>query len=580
MSHGKAKLFHNGSIYLTGSESSNLKSGSYLGQALLCIDDKIVHIGDYDQVQMHAQQLISNGALSSEDLESMDLQGKFLLPGFIDSHVHLSMQGESLDKVDLEGCTSLEEIQKRISDEIVRRTLSAGDKIQVKRFTIPMLNGKIPQKEYLDACSPDGQVAIFIDARDLHSAWLSTAALKALRIDSNTSTPAGGAIHKDGQGSPTGYLEEAACVGLVWNNLPKLYTTQQRKQSIKHAIQSWLQQGVTSIVDMAMNQDTLSLLMQILDEEKELPIRIACHWLVERKDSHEENIAQVLQAKQIQKVLQDQKYEPWIRIAGIKIITDGVIDTCTASIWEPYANGKNSVEPIWPLEFLKPVVRMADELDLQCAVHAIGDKAVDSALDAIEYAVDTNGPKENRRHRIEHLELTKAHSVPRLQKLGVTASVQAVHASPAVQENWKNMLGHDDRCNRAFAYGDFLSQGVLVALGTDAPTAHVSALNNVYIATTRLAPEPIYAHLPPTTPQYALSLLDALNAATISGAIAEKQEHCKGSLDPGLYADFAILSIDVVQEQGGKSLLKAKVEQTWTGGKLVYQRSKQDTIDI
>lgn len=134
------------------------------------------------------------------------------------------------------------------------------------------------------------------------------------------------------------------------------------------------------------------------------------------------------------------------------------------------------------------------------------------------------------------------------------------------------MLGNDDRCQRAYAYGDFLSQGVLVALGTDAPTAHNSALHNIYLATTRLAPEPHHAHLPPTTPHFALTLLDALNAATISGAIAEKQEHRKGKLQQGLQADFVVLSVDVVREQGGQSLLKAKVEQTWVGGELAYER--------
>lgn len=255
-----------------------------------------------------------------------------------------------------------------------------------------------------------------------------------LKIDATTPTPAGGTIHRDSQNdaSPTGFLEEAAHVALVWNNLPKLYTTAQRKQTIRNGIDSWLRQGVGSIVDMAMTEDTLALLKQIADEGQ-MSIRIACHWLIERKDDEADNLAQVRRAKEVQRELQSQGYSPWLRIAGIKIISDGVIDGCTAALHEPYFNGNNA-EPIWPLSKLKPVVRLADELELQCAVHAIGDRAVDVGLDALEYAVDTNGPRVDRRHRIEHLELTKADSVPRLKKLGVTASVQAVHASPAVQE--------------------------------------------------------------------------------------------------------------------------------------------------
>lgn len=257
-----------------------------------------------------------------------------------------------------------------------------------------------------------------------------------LDITPSTPTPPGGKIHHDSDGTPTGFLEEAAHVALVWNKLPTLYTTSQRKQTIHNAIQSWLQQGVGSVVDMAMNQDTLSLLQEIFDESgarQRLPIRIACHWLIECKTSEEENLAQVHRAKQVQRHLQEKGIDPWIRIAGIKIITDGVIDGCTAALHLPYYNGANA-EPIWPSHRLNPVVQLADQLDLQCAVHAIGDKAVDIALDAFQFTLDANGDKCDRRHRIEHLELTRPESVPRLKELGVTASVQAVHASPAVQE--------------------------------------------------------------------------------------------------------------------------------------------------
>lgn len=265
--------------------------------------------------------------------------------------------------------------------------------------------------------------------------WLSTAALKMLNISASTQAPDGGQIHRssDDDGQPTGLLEEAAHVALVWNNVPKLYTTAERKQTIRNGIGSWLEQGVASVVDMAMNEDTLRLLKDIFDESHRLPLRIACHWLIERKASTEANLTQVRRAKEIQNELESQGYSQWLRIAGIKIITDGVIDGCTAALHEPYFNGNNA-DPIWPLDLLQPVIQLADSLHLQCAIHAIGDKAVDIALDALEFAAESNGPREGRRHRIEHLELTKPDSVPRLSKLGVTASVQAVHASPAVQE--------------------------------------------------------------------------------------------------------------------------------------------------
>lgn len=206
-------------------------------------------------------------------------------------------------------------------------------------------------------------------------------------------------------------------------------------------MESWLQEGVCSVVDMAMEEDTLQLLKEIYDERQSsngvgsLPLRVACHWLAQPKATTEDDFAQVHEAQRLQQELSDAGYHPWLSISGIKLITDGVIDACTASLHEPYHDG-SSADPIWPLEKLQLVITEADRLGLQCAVHAIGDKAVDTALDAIEYTAKQNGPEEvkQRRHRIEHLELTRADSVPRLAELGVVASVQAVHADPGVQK--------------------------------------------------------------------------------------------------------------------------------------------------
>lgn len=155
------KLFHNGTIYSPTTSWSTTPDSALLTQG-----PTILKTGPLADVQQYIQ---SHFPPSPAQLESIDLNGSFLLPAFIDSHVHLSMQGESLDKVDLEGAQSLEEIQQRIRSEIQRRGLGPGGKIQVKRFVMPMLNGAQPSREDLDKCSPDGQVAVFVEARDLHS---------------------------------------------------------------------------------------------------------------------------------------------------------------------------------------------------------------------------------------------------------------------------------------------------------------------------------------------------------------------------------------------------------------------------
>lgn len=201
---------------------------------------------------------------------------------------------------------------------------------------------------------------------------------------------------------------------------------------------------------------------------------------------------------------------------------------------------------------------------------------MDNALDGIEAAVRSNGPRVEgaRRHRIEHLELTRAASVPRLAQLGVIASIQPVHACPSVQGNWRAQLGGEEdphrRCTRAYAYSDFLQQGVKLALGTDAPTTAYSALENLYVAQTRKAPRD--ARLPPTEPQWALPLLEAVQGATRGGAYACRAEDKVGRLEAGMYADFAILDVDVVAQGGGESLVTARVEETWIAGKRAWKR--------
>ena len=162
-----------------------------------------------------------------------------------------------------------------------------------------------------------------------------------------------------------------------------------------------------------------------------------------REDNEADNVRQVHDVIELHERVQG----PWLRIAGIKIIIDGVIDSCTAAMKEPYSDGTNA-EPIWDLESLIPVVTAADAAGLQIAMHAIGDEASEIGLTALEYAIAANGDIP-RRHRMEHLESITRDNVERLARLGIIASMQPVHADPAIQENWQAMLG-DYRVNRAY----------------------------------------------------------------------------------------------------------------------------------
>jgi predicted amidohydrolase YtcJ len=231
----------------------------------------------------------------------------------------------------------------------------------------------------------------------------------------------------------------------------------------------------------------------------------------------------------------------------------------------PYADGTNA-EPIWPAERLLPVVAAADDAGLQIALHAIGDAASTLALDAIEHAIAVNG-EQQRRHRIEHLEYAAPATAERMARLGVTASMQPVHADPAIFANWAAQIG-DDRADRAFAWSEYEQAGALLAFSTDAPTAPHEALSNMYVATTRasaLAPGVAAVH-----PEQALPLDRAVAHATWDAAASIGDGDWRGRIAVGYAADFAVLDADPFDADPA-TLLTARVVRTVIAGRTVYE---------
>jgi predicted amidohydrolase YtcJ len=213
-------------------------------------------------------------------------------------------------------------------------------------------------------------------------------------------------------------------------------------------------------------------------------------------------------------------------------------------------------------------LQKAEKAGLQCALHAIGDHTAKVALDSLAAAGSTGSLEDlkGRRHRIEHLELTRPEDAARLGSMGVVASIQPVHADPAILRAWPSLLG-PGRLSRAFAYADFAAGGAVLALGSDAPTAPHAPLANVYIATTRKsAREPATTDLLPVNEGQALELSQAVTAGTYGSAYSVFLDTRVGKLETGLQADFVV--VDMVFDK--KELLRAKVTETWYRGKRVH----------
>jgi predicted amidohydrolase YtcJ len=532
------QLFHGGRIFTANSDQP-------WAEALLVEGDTIAAVGGRDLLDSQ----------TDGDIEYHDIDGGLVVPGFVDGHVHLSMTGASMLKAQLEDAGSLEEIQQR-----VRAWADAhpdAPRVLGTNWVHGHLPGGIPHRDMLDAIVSDRPV--YLEAFDFHSCWVNSAALAELGIDAATPDPIGGQIVRDPDtGEATGYLLENASVNYVWallNNVPAEIT----EQRIRTAMSAFCRAGITSIVDMAMEEAELDTLAR-LEAQGELDLRVIAHMIMYRSGDADAEIAQVKRAIE----LAAQHRGDSLRVTGIKFIADGTIDNCTAALSKPYTNGDNS-GPIWDRDALLPMVAAADAAGLQVAIHAIGDATITLAVDAIEHAMRVNGTS-NRRHRIEHLEYALQRDIDRMGDLGITASMQPVHVRPELLDNWKAMLG-PERAEHGWAWPLYRAAGSTLAFGTDTPTAPYLPLINMYLASTRQSPN--HPDVPALRPDWALPLDIAIESGTRESARAAWLEHAAGMLGPGLAADLVILDRDVIAG-GPPSLVDAEVKLTMKAGKITH----------
>lgn len=534
----KDTIFFNGRILTQA--GSGLHGEPVFADSMLVKNGIIAAIGQYQQVLSEC----------SFDVKKRDLKQQTVLPSFIDGHMHLLLLGQSLRKLDLRPCKSLEEIRSTI-----------------KQYAVA--NPRIPTilcKNWLHSMTPNGVTAtmldgidprpIFIDASSQHSCWMNTAALKVLGAET-MSDPPGGTIHRDAEGKPSGVMDEGAMMSVIWPFQAVSSSKEERMQSILQAIHEYNAAGYTGVIEMAMDEEAFDSLVTLRSMQTDLPIRIAAYWLIKPTADHEAHSKQVQRAVELSKQY-NSSTSPDLRIVGVKVICDGIIDACTAFLSEPYAP-IGSPPPIWEAEYLDSVVKEADSAGLQIALHAIGDAAIKMAIDAIEKHASPG-----RRHRIEHIELASPEDAKRLGELGLTASIQPVHADPSILTEWPRLIG-EERCERAFAYREFADAGALMAIGTDSPTAPWMPMNNLYVATTRKSSRNL-EYTKVVNENFRLGMCESIVAASGGAARSVFAEERTGSLEVGKLADFIVVEM----EWEANALLQAKVKETWFEGRRIW----------
>lgn len=487
----------------------------------------------------------------------IDLKGRAVFPSFVDGHMHILPFGSSLARIGLDNCKNIDEIRNTIARGA--RDMPNAARILCRGWRQASTNRKA-LASMIDDIDPR---PIFIDADDLHSVWCNSAALKEMGVNHDTPDPPGGIIYRDENGDPSGLIAEAAVFTMVVPYLVSVMTREEKLNCILTAIKEYHASGYTGVVEMAMDADVWELL-EHLHKNGQLNLRVAAHWLINPLNNDAQNLAQVQEVIDLH-AKYNLETSPDFRITGIKLICDGVVDSCTAAVSKPYlVSPYGSGEQLWKRPFVDKVMAMADAAHLQVALHAIGDAAIHMAINALE-TLGTSG----RRHRIEHLELTRPEDAKRLGKLGITASIQPVHSDPSILGAWPELIG-EERCGWAFPHHTYHEHGAQLAIGTDSPTAPHQPFPNLYVANTRTSARDLnnqnkINQRPP------LDLYLAWSAATWGSAYSCFAENMIGSLEVGKKADFIVVD-GLSQVLDAKSLLRAGIVETWMEGRPVYQK--------
>ncbi|HEC23948.1 MAG TPA: amidohydrolase [Chloroflexi bacterium] len=486
--------------------------------------------------------------------EAVNLDGKPVIPGLVDAHVHLSWYADFLHTVDLTGAASAVEAVERVAERAART--EPGQWIRGRGWDQTRWpGGAFPTAAQLDSRVPDHPV--YLSARSGHAAWVNSYALRLAHVTAETDDPPGGRIGRDESGAPTGVLFESA-MEMVSAIIPEP-TPEQVAGQVKEAIARAHRGGLTGVHDF---DGALAFrAYQLLRSRGELTLRIV------------KNIPVELLDHAIALGLRWGFGDDFLRIGGVKTFADGALGPRTAWMIEPYrGEPENYGICVTDPEEMMEAVSRASAAGLPSAIHAIGDRAVHHVLnvyEAVRREEAARGVRPSQmRHRIEHVQLIHPDDAHRLGRLGVIASMQPNHAisdMDMAEAYW------GERCDYAYNWRLQLEAGAVLALGSDAPIEAIEPLPNIQAAVTRRRPD---GSPGPdgwrSGPRGRLSVDEAVRGFTLGPAYAAGMEDRLGRLAPGFLADLVVLGQDIYACDP-MSIAQTPVLATMVGGRWVYR---------
>ena len=533
-------------LVLTGADIYTVDAARRWAHGVAVRGDRIVAVGTEDEVR----------ELAGPSTVHLHLPGRMVVPGFQDAHIHAAFGGRNLLSLSFEHLTTREQYLEAIGAYAAAHPelpwITGGG------WYGPVFGEAGPRREDLDGVCP-GRPAFLMNT-DVHGGWVNTLALQAGGITAATPDPWDGYYLRDPDGSPTGMLHEGAAYSFVANVVPPTDTAGWRAALLR-AQAELLALGVTGWQEAWVEPGLLQA-YRALDDEGELTARVVTSLWWDRHRGLEQIDDLV--------AMRDSGTGGRVDARTVKIMLDGCPENGTAAMLQPFAGHIGEAHgagiAFVDADVLTQAVTRLDALGFQVHMHALGDRALRIALDAVAAARAANGSRDAR-HHIAHLQATDPADLPRLRQLGVVANMQPFWAQldPSLRELALPALG-EERLSRLYPIGSIARTGAVLAFGSDWPVSTPNPLLEMEVAVTRVSPAARDGE--PFAPEERIPLPAALAAFTRGAAYVNRDDE-SGTIAPGMRADLAVLDRNVF---AGGPIGDAQVELTVANGAVVYDR--------